>query len=317
LKTEFERASVSTETRDAIERGVALLVPNHSAVRVVVTANFEQAVRRELAEHPEAGTFTADRLGGVVAGKTICGKTESVIVLDAQWLQPGEDHPDPYRLLAHEGGHVALHQRGETADGRRRLVRSRADWMLLAGAATALEEYRIERALYRLGLPAHTDYWSGMPDTLFEFVDQFVDGLVQRYPNEPIKRTHDTMIGAAHQLAVALHYLAAQGDGELPDDPYARGFWRRFVSPTWPTLTALSSTVPDATTSWPTDQLDARLLRLTAHRRDWFARLGFRLEPDAHPEDYYFRVLLTDDDFQAILDEGLAAERFYRQRDAS
>jgi hypothetical protein len=318
LQVQFERASVSAETQDAIERGVALLVPDHRAVRVLVTGNFEQAVRREMADHPEAASFTADRLTGAVAGKTICGANESVIVIDAQWLQPGEDGPDPYRLLAHEGGHVALHQRSETADGRRRLVRTRADWMLLAGAAIALEEYRIERALHQLGLPADADHWSAMPDILFNFVAEFVDGLALRYPNEPVQRTHDTLLGATQQLAVKLHYLVAQDPhGELPDDPAARGFWQRFVSFTRPALTALSAPVPDACTPCPADQLDARLLQLTAHRRDWFAQLGFRLEPESNPEAYYFRVLLSDAQWKSLVDEALAADAFYRQRDAS
>jgi hypothetical protein len=283
-----------------------------------VTGSFEQAVRREMAHHPEAESFTADRLAGVVGGKTICGATESVIVIDARWLQPGEGRPDPYRLLAHEGGHVALHQRGETADGRRRLVQTRADWVLLAGAAIALEEYRIERALHQLGLAADADHWSAMPDTLFHFVAEFVDGLALRYPNEPIRRTHDTLLAVTQQLAVKLHYLAAQDPhGELPDDPIAGGFWQRFISFAWPTLAALSTTVPDASTPWPADQLDARLLQLTEHRRDWCARLGFRLEPEANPEDYYFRVLLGDAQWEGLVNEALAADAFYRKRDAS
>ncbi len=318
MRIEFERASVSAETHDAIERGVALLVPDTRAIRVLVTGSFEQAVRRELADHPEAESFTADRLSGAVAGKTICGATESVIVIDAQWLQPREDRPDPYRLLAHEGGHVALHQRGETSDGRRRLVQTRADWMLLAGATIALEEYRIERALHQRGLPADSDHWSDMPKTLFNFLAQFVDGLALRYPNEPVKRTHDTLLGATQQLAVKLHYAAAQDPrGGLPDDPVARGLWQRFVSFTWPTLTALSATVPDAATPWPADQLDACLLPLTAHRRDWFAQLGFRLEPEANPEGYYFRVLLGDAQWKSLLNEALATDAYYRKRDAS
>lgn len=313
MQIQVERTSVSVETRDAIERGVALLVPDHAAVRVVVTGDFAQAVRRELGSHPEAGVFTTDRVGGVVGAKTICGEVESVIVLDAQWLQRGDDQQDPYRLAAHEGGHVALHQRGEVAQGRRHLVRTRADWMLLASAATAVEEYRIERALHQLRLPAGVDYWSTMPDTLFDFAAQFIDGLVQRHPNEPIQRTHDTMIGAARQLGNALHYLAAQGDGELPDDPFVRAFWGRFVSFTWPTLARFAETVPDASVPWPADQLDARLLQLTEHRREWFARLGFRLEAGAAPEDYFFRVILSDADCQTIVAEGLSADRYYRQ----
>jgi hypothetical protein len=72
----LERASVSAETHNAIERGVALLVPEHCAVPVLVTGKVEQAVRREMANHPEAGSFTGDRLAGEVAGKTICGTTE-------------------------------------------------------------------------------------------------------------------------------------------------------------------------------------------------------------------------------------------------
>jgi len=157
-----------------------------------------------------------------------------------------------------------------------------------------------------------------MPDTLFHFVAEFVDGLMLRYPNEPIKRTHDTLIGATQQLAVKLHYLTAQDPhGELPDDPVARGFWQRFVSRTWPTLTALGTTVPDASNLWPADQLDARLLQLTAHRRDWFAQLGFRLEPEANPEDYFFRVLLGDAQWESLVNEAIAADAFYRKRNSS
>jgi hypothetical protein len=92
---------------------------------------------------------------------------------------------------------------------------------------------------------------------------------------------------------------------------------KRFVSFTWPTLTALSAPVPDACTPWPADQLDTRLLQLTAHRRDWFAQLGFRLEPESNPEAYYFRVLVSDAQWKSLVDEALAADAFYRQRDAS
>jgi hypothetical protein len=77
------------------------------------------------------------------------------------------------------------------------------------------------------------------------------------------------------------------------------------------------ATVPDASTPWPADQLDARLLQLTADRRDWFAQLGFRLEPEANPEAYYFRVLLDDAKWEALINEALAADAYYRQRDAS
>ena len=49
MEIQIERASVTPETRDAIERGVGLLVPDHDAVRVLVTGDFERAARRELA----------------------------------------------------------------------------------------------------------------------------------------------------------------------------------------------------------------------------------------------------------------------------
>jgi hypothetical protein len=127
----------------------------------------------------------------------------------------------------------------------------------MAGAAVALEEYRIERALHRLGLAANADHWATMPATLFNFIAEFLDGLALRYPTEPITRTRDTLLGVTQQLAVKLHYLAAQDpQGELPDDLIARGLWQRFVSFTWPTLTALGATVPDASIPWPADQLD-------------------------------------------------------------
>jgi hypothetical protein len=50
---------------------------------------------------------------------------------------------------------------------------------------------------------------------------------------------------------------------------------------------------------------------------DWFAQLGFRLEPEANPEAYYFRVLLDDAQWESLINEALAADTYYRQRDAS
>jgi hypothetical protein len=162
------------------------------------------------------------------------------------------------------------------------------------------------------------DHWSTMPATLFNFAAEFLDGLALRYQNEPITRTHDTLLGITQELAVKLHYLAAQDPhGELPNDPIARGFWQRFVSFTWTTLTALSATVPDASTPWLADPHDACLLQLTADRRDWFAQLGFRLEPEANPEAYYFRVLLDDAKWESLINEALTADTYYRQRNAS
>jgi hypothetical protein len=47
------------------------------------------------------------------------------------------------------------------------------------------------------------------------------------------------------------------------------------------------------------------------------AYLGFTLEPEANPEDYYFRVLLDDAEWESLVREALAADAFYRRRDAS
>jgi hypothetical protein len=41
------------------------------------------------------------------------------------------------------------------------------------------------------------------------------------------------------------------------------------------------------------------------------------LEPEANPEDCYFRVLLDDAAWESLVREALAADAFYRRRDAS
>jgi hypothetical protein len=45
--------------------------------------------------------------------------------------------------------------------------------------------------------------------------------------------------------------------------------------------------------------------------------MGFRLEPEANPEACYFRVLLGEAQWESLVNEALAADAYYRERDAS
>lgn len=110
-------------------------------VSIIVARDAARVVERL---EPDLGSYSLDRgMTGVVAAKTIPAAAGLTIVVNHAAVD-GRPPADVERLLAHEGGHAAIHAAGE-ATPKTTVSSSTTGPSLLRGmAAIGLEEYRIE-----------------------------------------------------------------------------------------------------------------------------------------------------------------------------
>jgi len=280
--------------RDLLARGLAALaekVPAPGAVTVVVAGDLASSVRSRLGDAAEGQGFSDQRHIGTVAGKTLRAPGgKATVVLSAELLYRGSpQNTRAVRLFAHEGGHVALHQRGESSSGvrERRSLRTAEGWFAELGAH-AIEEYRIQSALRERGLRCYDIHLPSLPNTLATIVQ----GFRAAYYRQPLAFSYQDATECFHNLVTKLAYVAAEVPSAPPEvsqtlrEIAQTAEWARLVGPSWqPFLTALAG-APFSDTPWDQDTLDAASLASVPALRDWFRHVGFTMED--RPTSLYF-----------------------------
>jgi hypothetical protein len=112
---------------EALERGHAAMqaiVPSMEKVRLIVTPDFEQAVRDSLSDQDCAASYAQDRgnLGTVMARVLPKGDGTIDVVIDSRVVASGQEIGVPEQTFKHEG----LPRRDSTA--RRVDLEHRKDW---------------------------------------------------------------------------------------------------------------------------------------------------------------------------------------------
>jgi hypothetical protein len=288
---------------DLLARGIARLasvVERPDEVRVIVAADFEQAVRDRVSDPEYAAAYTAERLFGRAAAKTISqddGSTD--LVIDA-WLLSKNNAPqghDIERLFHHEALHIAVHQRGEQSND----LRLRANHALNSNrgyfgavAGVMIEEYRTERALCEAGTWPHDSYLSGFDEAVEAFREACWDGVCLRYPGEPIDRCCSTVLNAFHHLATYTGYVAAEmlASNRTRTPSLNRGNADRLLGPPWDAVVDALAAIPPATTPVARDQADKIAWEMADDVERWLDHVGFTLR-DLPDGGAYFESCAT------------------------
>lgn len=232
--------------------------------KVVISGDFSSSVRR-LGGPP---TYVSQRPGGIVGGKTIRRADGSiVVVIDAKCLRPNS-YVDKAWAFAHEGGHVALHGRGEDryALGAKSPPRSAAD-VFQNRAAEALEEFRIEKALRAQAIqgPSYGQPVSELAAEVATIAERSLPYLTDR----SLERLPSTF----SQLTTAAGYLAAElRCAELPRRSYPAWFLRP-----WSTFAGELSGVPDSRHGWPIESGNVTATRVAHVFESWLSSVGLAL----------------------------------------
>jgi hypothetical protein len=281
---------------------VATRVNDLDRIDLVLTGDFVASVQTRLAGPDGSVEYHAKRGPGMAVAKTIPVGDRIAIIVPVVWfIDPrGEAMESRRRMLSHEALHTALRLRDEQShDARRRLGVSAAHGTYVACAGVVGEEYRVEAAL-RAEPPFETNYPRILEDSLVFARESFVDAVTLRYPNEPIDRTYDTVMGTVQNLAIQLAYFAAARSdeagvvpGELDDEVGRIQHWDRLIGPWWQAIAEALSVFPDASQLCGRQVLDEAVLGLAAVVEQWLRYVGFEILP--MPDDgEYFNVLRHD-----------------------
>ncbi|OZC80525.1 hypothetical protein CH274_15245 [Rhodococcus sp. 06-418-5] len=245
------------------------------SAEVVISDNFVSDVRAFLG----SATYGTDRGTGIVAAKTIpVAANRQVIVVNAEPVS-AMDCQQLSRLLAHEAGHVLIDSRMEGHPD------TRSTWMgeqvLHSLAATALDEYRVEKALYANGFPLADEVgWTSVGDVATEVNLQVMSAVVdETNKNDPEKLAGD--ITAVHDWSSKkLAYTAAAvTSGALVEPPRVPAEyledWTDYLKSGWSHRQAGYRPAPDAATPASAHQLQGLVGKLMTVERHYLNAMGF------------------------------------------
>lgn len=184
------------------------IVPSMEKVRLIVTSDFEQAVRDSLADQDHAASYAQDRgdLGAAMARVLPQNDGTIHVVVDSRVIASGQEIGIPEQTFKHEAYHVAIRQRGECLD-----LEHREDWdggaeaNCLRTAEIACEEFRVE---FPLRQESPSSHYGALP-ALLNAADGHIRRLYREYrdsPNEP-EDVAAISRGVGEQVRITCHRI--------------------------------------------------------------------------------------------------------------
>lgn len=190
-------------------------------------------------------------------------------------------------LLAHEGGHAAIHASGE-ATPKTTVSPSTTGPSLLRGmAAIGLEEYRIERRLAELGYPvAENADDEILAVELFEMSAGVLNAVIDPRSADVQHFAH-SVLSAVQPFIVSLAYRAgavAAGGAAIQTDAfgsYERHVWLELVARNWSDRVQMYAKVPPIGEAWGGSAAASHLRQATEIERRLVRDLGFVVSGEA------------------------------------
>jgi hypothetical protein len=282
---------------EALERGheaMKAIVPSMENVRLIVTSDFEQAVRDSHPNQDYAASYAQDRgdLGTAMARVMPQDDGGIDVIVDSRVLASGQEVGVPEQTFKHEAYHVAIRQRGECLD-----FEHRDDWDggveddRLRAAEIACEEFRVELPLCRERPSSHYESFPG----LLTAADGHIRRLSREYENSANEPDAVAIIsrGVGEQfgsLVTASGYVAAAMEGTdrgLPEiDPKIE---RRLLGSSGVAVIERLRKLPPADQAADLGELEAVARDVASQLDSWIGEIGFRWEEVSG--DLHFKVL--------------------------
>jgi hypothetical protein len=247
-------------TQDAIEAGLTAV--GAGDVPVIVATDFASEIRTLAGGH----VYSADRIAGTVAGKTIqVINGDTVIVLNAE-VVPDLPPSRVERLAAHEACHALIDERGESLTWNETAAIESVGWhrVLVYMTANAVEEYRVESAVMGAGYPVADE---ALPvyvaDALMNANMASLEAVLAYRDSDDVLVLRDRALGLMDRYTKQLaHLVAAQPRAPFSPsalDEVAQSDWGAVVAPVWDDVNAFYGDIPDATQAWDTADLHSSL----------------------------------------------------------
>ncbi|MEV4057077.1 hypothetical protein AB0J55_38225 [Amycolatopsis sp. NPDC049688] len=281
---------VGVEVVEAMERGLARM--GRPDAEVLVTSDLQAAVRRLDTSVP---AYTTQRGGGEVAGRTVITPEVSVIVLSDQYLRKSSPH-DIERILAHEAGHLVLGESGEEVGSERLSVKPGWRWKLRYIGGTALEEYRIERAMYDLGYGSSEMAESDSVSSSLHVLNcRVFEAMADPRSHADTVYFEAMILAALSDFAKVLAYCGALSlSGRGRDYPrrelnhFGQANWDDFVGTHWGERLDFFETIPDVRQAGISRFETNVWLQAANLEQELLKRIGFIFQGPPDGGNYYF-----------------------------
>jgi hypothetical protein len=286
---------------------LANIVPDPSAVSLVITGDFVGSVRSRFPDDPSVEGFNLTRGTGMVAAKTMERSDGTIdVLMHAGYFAAGLDQEQQVaaaqivpRTLVHEAAHVCTLQNKETYEHSGPPGR---DGDLASLGYAILDEYRAELSVpleLREGeLPL--DFLLTL-DTLAEALGQAVADYQQHHEvRVMLEQVVDAASVSCKPMAcmAALERLDPQ-QTPLTDDVRADSCWQRMAGPQWPAFRRLLERAGPGDEVMGAAAIEALVGELATLLLVWLSDLGFDWTEDRfmisnwYFEDEYFLRALT------------------------
>lgn len=270
------RAGFSNDQLEAMSQGLDRMSCPASA-EVVISDDFVADVRSLLS----STTYDTARGTNIVAAKTLPIAADRQVIMVNSIPAGGLSLVDLGRLLAHEAGHVLIHSRNEGHPDLDLRSPQMGEHVLHALAATALDEFRVERSLYARGFPSAQEVdWPALGqvatdvnmDVSEAVVDETNRNDVEKFAGD-IAAVHNWSSKKMAYIAAAIVGGATSQAANVPAENQAD--WSDYIKSTWSHRLAAYKQAPDAASPASLDHLRRLVAKLVTVERHYLKAMGF------------------------------------------
>ncbi|MCX2966479.1 MULTISPECIES: hypothetical protein [Gordonia] len=296
------RADFSSDQLATMSEGLDRMSCPASA-EVVICDDFVSEVRNLLS----STTYDTARGTNVVAAKTIPVSDDcQVIVVNAEPVR-GLELAQLGRLLAHEAGHALIHSRMEGHPDLDLRSPQMGEQVLYALATTALDEYRVERAVYAQGFPLAQEVdWPAAGQVATDVNLDVMEAVVDKTNANDVERLAGDIAAVHNWSSKKMAYIAAAVaadamPGTVDVLTEQQVDWADYLEGTWSHRLAAYRLAPDASSPASADQLRRIVAKLLTVERHYLTAMGF-----------FYREYRDTWGFHRRKDNSLFAARFER-----
>jgi hypothetical protein len=301
LSLKIPQDDFDVDSLSAAVARLAEMVQDHEHVRINVTTDFVEAVRKVIVDDPEyAMAYQQEREFAFAVAKTITQSDGSIdLIVDAGIFSHEAEPAQALHTFEHEALHIVVGGRGETMSDlrlRRKQPRGTAQGTYSAITGVACEEYRVERALWSM----HPDSRDGLHLTDFHIVvDRFYESVraasVQYQRDLDVEAIARSVMDAFHALCTSTAYVAAEMDvvpeRRISVDPELDD---RILGDAWRAAIRALQHLPPADAATAFDELEDLSEAVGERFEEWLEHIGFSLS-DTEDGALHFAVLNPED----------------------
>lgn len=279
-------ADYEAKTANAIDLGLGAASVRDSTV--VLTRDFDMTVRRLTGSH----TYSGDRNSGYVLAKTLVEPAHTVVLNQIAIERQRVTLAEIERTMAHEGCHVLMFDRRESATFHHDLAGSQEEFNMMHLGGEVIEEYRCELTVIGvLGYPtmracSSEDLGRNLHNANVDLVEALIDPASQ-----DVHHLQNRILGSVATPLAKTVAVTAAGAADPCSMWVSNEDWLDYVQPVWQRRQEFFEQLPPAQSEMDRTAYRAALRESGAIEKEGLQAIGFEYQTTDAGETVFRRTL--------------------------